>query len=61
MPETEKVTAPVTFGRCLKCKNLISTVVVYPVYVGDDKSDRENHMFRCDVCGYFEIKRVKYR
>jgi hypothetical protein len=35
-------------------------VLVYPVYVGDDKSDRERHMFRCDVCGYFENKRVKY-
>jgi hypothetical protein len=30
------------------------------INVGDVKSDRERHMFRCDVCGYFENKRVKY-
>ncbi|HSY26649.1 MAG TPA: hypothetical protein VK832_04020 [Burkholderiaceae bacterium] len=59
MPET--ATAPITFGQCPKCQNQIGTVPVYPVYVGDDKSDRENHMFRCDACGHFQIKTVKYR
>jgi DNA-directed RNA polymerase subunit RPC12/RpoP len=60
MPEIKKATAPNTFWRCSKCKNPISVVLVYPVYVGKDKSDREKHMFRCDVCGYFETKTVKH-
>ena len=61
MPKNKKATAPITFGRCAKCQNLISIVLVYPVYVDDNKSDCESRMFRCDVCGYFETKRVEYR
>jgi hypothetical protein len=46
MPEIEKAPPrPFPLDRAAKCQNPISIALVYPVYVGDDKSDRERHMF----------------